>query len=39
MIEHGMAGDFSWERAVDRYYEVYEQAFEARTGSLNAQNA
>ena len=33
MIEHGMARDFSWERAVDRYFEVYEQAFEARSES------
>lgn len=38
MVEHGMAEDFSWERVVDRYFEVYEQAFEARTETLNAQN-
>ena len=33
-----MAEDFSWERVVDRYFEVYEQAFEARSESLNEQN-
>ncbi len=39
MVEHGMVKDFSWERVVDRYFEVYEQAFEARTDSLNAPNS
>ncbi len=34
-VEHGMAEDFSWEGVVDRYYEVYDQAFEARFDSLN----
>lgn len=38
MVEHGMAEEFSWEMAVDRYFEVYERAFETRSESLNAQN-
>jgi starch synthase len=37
-VEHGMAEDFSWESVVDRYFEVYEQAFEARAESLVHQN-
>jgi starch synthase len=37
MVTHGMAEDFSWERVVDRYYEVYEQAFETRSESLADQ--
>jgi starch synthase len=37
-IEHGMAEDFSWERVVNRYFEVYDQAFETRSESLNEQN-
>jgi len=39
LVEHGMAEDFSWERVVDRYFEVYEQAFETRAESLNAENS
>jgi len=39
MVEHGMAEDFSWERVVNRYFEVYEQAFEARTETLDAQKS
>jgi starch synthase len=38
-VEHGMAEDFSWERVVDRYYEVYEQAFETRVDSLREQKS
>ena len=38
MVEHGMAEDFSWERVVDRYFEIYEQAFEARAEALNQKN-
>jgi starch synthase len=38
MVEHGMAEDFAWEGVVARYFEVYEQAFEARSESLNALN-
>jgi starch synthase len=34
LVEHGMAEDFSWERVVDRYYEIYEQAFEYRAETL-----
>lgn len=34
MVEHGMAEDFSWERVVDRYYEIYDQAFEYRAETL-----
>ena len=34
MAEHGMLQDFSWERAVDRYFEIYDQAFEVRDESL-----
>jgi starch synthase len=37
MVTHGMAEDFSWERVVDRYYEVYEQAFETRSEFLEGQ--
>jgi len=33
-----MAEEFSWEGVVDRYFEVYERAFETRFESLNAQN-
>ncbi len=38
-VEHGMALDYSWERVVDRYFEVYEQAFEARAESLAVETA
>jgi starch synthase len=38
MIDHGMAEDFSWERVVDRYYTIYEHAFETRGDSLGAPN-
>ncbi|MFH1763491.1 MAG: glycogen/starch synthase [Gemmatimonadota bacterium] len=38
MVAHGMEEDFSWESVVARYFEVYEQAFETRAESLNAQN-
>jgi hypothetical protein len=34
MAEHGMAQDFSWERVVDRYFEIYDQAFEVRADAL-----
>lgn len=34
LIEHGMAEDFSWERVVDRYFAIYEQAFEYRADVL-----
>lgn len=39
LVEHGMAEDFSWERVVGRYYEVYEQAFEARAEFLHLNDA
>jgi starch synthase len=39
MVEHGMAEDFSWERAADRYFEIYEQAFEHRAETLAAENS
>lgn len=38
MVEHAMAEDFSWQRVVNRYFEVYEQAFEVRAESLQQQN-
>lgn len=38
MVEHAMGKDFAWDRVVDRYFEVYERAFEARSESLNLQN-
>jgi starch synthase len=38
MVAHAMAEDFSWNRVADRYLEVYEQAFEARAETFNAQN-
>ncbi len=34
MAEHGMKNDFSWQRIVARYFEVYDQAFEIRAESL-----
>ncbi len=34
MMEHAMAQDFSWERAVDRYFEIYDRAFEVRSKAL-----
>jgi starch synthase len=30
MMEHAMVQDFSWERVVSRYFEVYDRAFEVR---------
>ena len=33
-VEHDMAEDFSWERVVDRYFEVYDRAFEVRQKAL-----
>jgi starch synthase len=35
MAEHAMAQDFSWERVVDRYFEIYDQAFEVRAEALS----
>lgn len=35
MAEHGMQKDFSWQRVVTRYFEVYDQAFETRAESLH----
>jgi len=35
MIVDGMAEDHSWERVVDRYFWVYQQAMEARAHFLN----
>jgi starch synthase len=34
MMEHAMAQDFSWERVVDRYFEIYDRAFEVRRKAL-----
>jgi starch synthase len=34
LVENAMVQDFSWERAVDRYYMVYDLAFEARGEAL-----
>ena len=34
MMEHAMAQDFSWERVVDRYFEIYDRAFEVRQKAL-----
>lgn len=36
LMEHAMAQDFSWERAVARYSEVYDRAFEVRGKALSA---
>ena len=33
MVLHAMAEDYSWERVVDRYYEVYERARAIRRGA------
>jgi len=30
MMEHAMVQDFSWEKVVTRYFEVYDRAFEVR---------
>jgi starch synthase len=35
MARHAMAEDFSWERVVTQYFEVYDQAFEVRAEALN----
>ncbi len=34
LAETAMQQDFSWERAVERYYDVYDHAFEARAEAL-----
>lgn len=34
MVEHAMLRDFSWERVVDRYFEVYDRAFQVRARAL-----
>jgi starch synthase len=34
MVEHAMAQDFSWERVVNRYFEIYDRAFEIRAKAL-----
>jgi starch synthase len=34
MMEHAMVQDFSWEKAVARYFEVYDRAFEVRGKAL-----
>ena len=34
MVEHAMIQDFSWERVVSRYFEVYDRAFEVRKKAL-----
>ncbi|MGD8361282.1 MAG: glycogen/starch synthase [Gemmatimonadota bacterium] len=37
MMEHAMVQDFSWERVVKRYFEVYDRAFDVREKALAAQ--
>jgi len=34
MMEHAMIADFSWERVADRYYQVYDRAFQVRAKRL-----
>jgi starch synthase len=34
MARHAMAEDFSWERAVKRYFKIYDQAFDVRAEAL-----
>ena len=34
MMRAAMAEDFSWERAVNRYFKIYDQAFEVRAEAL-----
>jgi starch synthase len=34
MVEHAMLQDHSWERVVNRYFEVYDRAFEVREKAL-----
>jgi starch synthase len=36
MMEHAMVQDFSWERVVRRYFEVYDRAFEVRQKVLTS---
>jgi len=36
MMEHAMVQDFSWERVVNRYFEVYDRAFEVRERALTS---
>lgn len=35
LMEHAMVQDFSWERAVNRYYEVYDRAIGVRMKALS----
>jgi starch synthase len=37
LVETAMHQDFSWGRAVERYYDVYDHAFEARAEALAAR--
>ena len=37
MVEHAMIQDFSWERVVDRYFEVYDRAFDVRQKALRSE--
>jgi starch synthase len=37
MMEHAMVQDFSWEKVVKRYFEVYDRAFDVREKALAAQ--
>lgn len=34
LMRQAMAEDFSWERAINRYYKIYDQAFEVRAEIL-----
>jgi len=34
MMEHAMVRDFSWQRVADRYFEVYDRAFQVRGRAL-----
>lgn len=34
MMEHAMVRDFSWQRVADRYFEVYDRAFQVRARAL-----
>jgi len=34
MVEHAMLQDNSWERVVNRYFQVYDRAFDVREKAL-----
>lgn len=37
LVENAMVQDFSWERVVERYFDVYDRAFEVRAEALTRE--